>query len=132
MDLERLLGPALALLSSYLGRPSQVCSCEGAGRASERVLQLLERQLERCGPANLAPPPPPTPPCERGWAFLGGLLAGLLISLIAALGLLVAAHLRSRTSVAAVQAEDRGAGAAALVLAPPGALLNGARRRAHA
>ena len=76
-DLVR--GAAYLAPSLWAGR----CSCHCSGSPDERVLSILERQLDRCGPEQLRPPEPGRPwvllvavsLLAGAFGFLGGALA---------------------------------------------------------
>ena len=66
------------------------CNCVfEAPRIQPELLDLLSRQLDRCGPANLTVPrcgdPPPLPADRSGWALLAGVFLGFLLGFGAAL-----------------------------------------------
>ena len=88
MDWAVLPQFAAALASTWSAARGTSCTCiiEG-GSPSAAVLQLLGKQLERCGPANLCPA---VPPCVASCWFTAALsaLAGILAGLAA--GLLLA------------------------------------------
>ena len=77
------------------------CVCGAAASGDDRAFQLLERQLDRCGPANLtaaAPvtcPPFPEPPSTLlavGLGFLLGVLVGGLAAALYLLGSVSVGH----------------------------------------
>ena len=59
---------------------SSVCECRCHLEADNRVLQILEKQLDRCGPANLSPV------ASGGGGlstFFFGLVCGVVLTLVA-------------------------------------------------
>lgn len=76
-------------IGTWLAAPDTRCRCEchlgGATSADEKLIALLQRQLDRCGPANLTAAPPIPPLGSEGFslaligcAFFVGVVLGAL------------------------------------------------------
>ncbi|CAK0841615.1 unnamed protein product, partial [Prorocentrum cordatum] len=98
-----------AAAGSWLAGLARPCHCRWSRADSPGALELLEKQLDRCGPENLqrpCPPPPvpePCPPCSPASPALWGFLAGGLLTGLAACGL-AARQARSPARVALARA----------------------------
>ena len=116
------VGPTAVTLAAWaLGRSAPVevrCQCECGGKTSDTAFALLERQLERCGPEQLARAPQAAPEqpllLVLGLTFVLGCLAGAFACYL--LGAYCAPQGRPRRTIAPLPApavEDEGAGPAA-------------------
>ncbi len=76
------LAPVVASWWWHPRCPDCICSLQNACAVSDRVLDLLGRQLDRCGPERLAAAPPRSPGglwtilVVAFWAFALGAAAG--------------------------------------------------------
>ena len=81
--------PYLGALCSFAGAylaPRPGCECYCSSDPSKELLAVINRQLERCGPEQLATAPPQSTPAQSLLplllAGLSGLLLGILLSLV--------------------------------------------------
>ena len=58
---------AAAAWNLIFPKPTLTCVCEGA-QINTELLGLLGRQLDRCGPSQLGPPPPASAGPFESWA----------------------------------------------------------------
>lgn len=81
---------ASQVLATFISGHRHTCVCEFVGRGVDtQVLELVSRQLDRCGPEQLTRPACPACPtltgvcgAAIGGAFIVGVCVGILVSLV--------------------------------------------------